>query len=164
MNCQRILRGLVFVFGLIGLAVQAAGGSYHSVAVANSEWKSIEVNDGTLMSGYLTGAASIVSGSGVIQTGMTNTSVCIVSVKKHSAGRDIVAECSAHYTELDSKMFMRFERKAGDVAASGAKGDGVAKISGGTGKLQGISGACSYNIKYLNADLHVTNMECDYEL
>jgi len=165
MKINFYLKSLGLILGLIGLGVHAADGSYHSVAVSNAEWKSIETNDGTLMSGYFTGASSVVSGEGVIQSGMTGTSECIVSVKKHSGGKDIASECSVHYKELDSKMFMRFERKAGDgIATSGAKGGGSAIISGGTGKLQGVSGTCSYDIKYLDSVRSVTNMECNYHM
>jgi hypothetical protein len=165
MKANFYFNSLGFILGLIGLGAHAAGGSFHSVAVANAEWKSIEINDGTLMSGYFTGASSVVTGEGLIRAGMTSTSDCIVSVKKHSEGKDIASDCSVHYKELDSKMFMRFERKAGDgIATSGAKGGGSAIISGGTGKLQGVSGTCSYNIKYLDAVRSVTNMECDYSM
>ena len=165
MKASFYFNSLGFILGLIGLGAHAAGGSYHSVAVSHTEWKSIEINDGTLMSGYLTGASSVVSGEGMIHAGMTSTAECIVSVKKHSGGKDIAADCSIHYQELDSKMFMRFERKAGDgIATSGAKGGGSAIISGGTGKLQGVSGTCSYDVKYLDAVRSVNNMECDYSM
>ena len=165
MKANFYFNSLGFILGLIGLGAHAAGGSFHSVAVANAEWKSIEINDGTLMSGYFTGASSVVTGEGLIRAGMTSTSDCIVSVKEHSGGKDIASDCSVHYKELDSKMFMRFERKAGDgIATSGAKGGGSAIISGGTGKLQGVSGTCSYNIRYLDAVRSVTNMECDYSM
>ena len=164
MNCQRILRGLVFVFGLVGLSAFAAGGSYQIVAVSNVVFNSIETEDGTLMSGYLTGAGSVVDGVGLFESGMTHSTECIVSVKKRSQGNDISATCTVHYGDLDAKMFMLFERKAGDIAASDAKGGGISTILGGTGKLKGISGECSYTIKYLDASRSITNQDCEYNL
>ena len=43
-----------------------------------------------------------------------------------------------------SKLFMRFERKVGDLS-SGSGGDGKAFITGGTGVYANISGECSYS-------------------
>ena len=165
MKINFYLKIVGLILSVIGLNAHAAGGTFQSVALSNAEWKSIETNDGTLMFGYFTGTSSVVTGKWVIQAGMTSTSNCIVSVKKHAGGKDIASDCSVHYKELDSKMFMRFERKAGDgIATSGAKGGGSAIISGGTGKLQGVRGACSYNIEYLDAVQSVTNMDCDYHM
>ena len=163
MNCQRILRGLVFVFGFVGLSAFAAGGSYQIVAVSNVVFNSIETEDGTLMSGYLTGAGSVVDGVGLFESGMTHSTECIVSVKKRSQGNDISATCTVHYADLDAKMFMLFERKAGDIAIEYG-GGGISTILGGTGKLKGISGECSYTVKYLDASRNITNQDCEYNL
>ena len=44
-----------------------------------------------------------------------------------------------------SRLFMRFERKVGDLSSGG--GDGKAFITGGTGAYDNISGNCSYSVK-----------------
>ena len=164
MGLKSIFRGLLFLSGLVCLSAFAAGGSYQIVAVSNVVFNSIETEDGTLMSGYLTGAGSVVDGVGLFESGMTHSTECIVSVKKRSQGNDISATCTVHYADLDAKMFMLFERKAGDIAASDAKGGGISTILGGTGKLKGISGECSYTIKYLDASRSITNQDCEYNL
>ena len=46
----------------------------------------------------------------------------------------------------------------------GAKGDGMQTIVGGTNKLKGITGECSYSIKYLDASTTVSNNTCDYKM
>ena len=164
MSLKSCFRGLIFVLGLVGVSAFAAGGSFQTVAVTTAEFHSIETDGGILMSGYSSGAGSVINGVGLIETGMASSTECLVSVKKHSRGNDISATCTVNYPDLDAKMFMLFERKAGDVAASDAKGDGISTILGGTGKLAGISGECFYTIKYLNASKSVTNQTCDYDL
>ena len=164
MNCQIILRGLVFVFGLVGLSAFAAGGSFQSVGVSTAEFHSIEIEGDTLMSGFSKGGGSVINGGGLFESGMVSDTECLISVKKHSKGNDISASCAVNYPDLGAKMFMLFERKAGDIAASDARGGGTAIILGGTDKLQGISGECSYTIKYLDASRSVVNWDCQYDL
>ena len=164
MSLKNNLRALVFVLGLVGVSAFAAGGSYQAIDGSTAEFQSIETDGGTLMSGYITGAGSVINGVGLFETGMVTSTECLVSVKKHARGNDISATCTVNYPDLDAKMFMLFERKTGDIAASDAKGDGKSTILGGTGKLLGISGECSYTIEYLDASKSVTNLDCEYTL
>jgi hypothetical protein len=164
MNFECTLRGLVFVFGLVSLSAFAAGGSFQTVGVSTAEFHSIEIEEGTLMSGHMKGGGTVINGGGLFESGMVSDTECLVSVKKHPKGNDISANCTVNYPDLGAKMFMLFERKAGDIAASDAKGGGTAIILGGSGQLQGISGECSYTIKYLDASRSVTNQDCHYDL
>ena len=56
-----------------------------------------------------------------------------------------------------SKLFMRFERKVGDLS-SGGGGDGKAFITGGTGAYDKISGECTYSVKYYEKGAQTVRM------
>mgnify|MGYP000072453112 FL=1 len=162
---RSVLNWFVLGFGLLASASSfAESGSYKVVAMSAIEFKSIETNDGSLASGHMTTVSTVSEGSGILKTGMVGTGDCIVQVVTHSSGKDISATCSMHYVDLESKLFMSFDRKSGDIATSGAKGDGLGKIVGGTGKLSGISGSCAYTIKYIDANRSVTMQDCNYSL
>lgn len=60
-----------------------------------------------------------------------------------------------------SRLFMRFERKVGDLS-SGSGGDGKAFITGGTGVYANISGKCSYSVKYYEKGAQTVKMSCNY--
>jgi len=60
-----------------------------------------------------------------------------------------------------SRLFMRFERKVGDLS-SGSGGDGKAFITGGTGVYANISGTCSYSVKYYEKGAQTVRMSCNY--
>ena len=103
-------------------------------------------------------------GNKLFEVDMAFETVCLVQVRNHAGGRDITADCEIAYPELDSKMFLLLERKAGDIANEGAKGDGTQTILGGTNKLKGITGQCSYTIKYLDASRNISKNNCSYSL
>ena len=60
-----------------------------------------------------------------------------------------------------SRLFMRFERKVGDLS-SAKQGDGKAFITGGTGVYANISGTCSYSVKYYEKGAQTVRMSCNY--
>ena len=60
-----------------------------------------------------------------------------------------------------SRLFMRFERKVGDLS-SAKQGDGKAFITGGTGVYANISGTCSYSVKYYEKGAQTARMSCNY--
>ena len=164
MKINFYLKSLGLILALIGLNAHAGGGSFQSVLTGNFEWKSLDTVDGSVMSGAFQGIGMVVEGDGIFKSGMASRGECLVRVRNHPGGRDINAECAIDYPELDSKMFMLLERKAGDIANAGAKGDGTQTILGGTNKLKGITGTCSYSIKYLDAVTTVSNNNCSYSL
>ena len=142
----------------------AADGSFQSVLSGTFDWKSIDAVDGSKMLGIGEGSGMVIEGDKLFEAGMAFETVCLVEVRNHAGGRDITADCEIAYPELDSKMFLLLERKAGDIANEGAKGDGTQSILGGTNKLQGITGQCSYTIKYLDASRNISKNNCSYSL
>lgn len=142
----------------------AAEGNFQSVLSGTFDWKSIEAVDGSIMLGIGEGSGMVTEGNKLFEVDMAFETVCLVQVRNHAGGRDITADCEIAYPDLDSKMFLLLERKAGDIANEGAKGDGTQTILGGTNKLKGITGECSYTIKYLDASRNISKNNCSYSL
>ena len=142
----------------------AAEGNFQSVLSGTFDWTSIDAVDGSIMLGISGSSGMVIEGNKLFEVDMAFEAVCFSQVRNHAGGRDIKADCEITYPELDSKMFLLLERKAGDVAKEGAKGDGTQTILGGTNKLKGITGQCSYIIKYLDASRYITKNNCSYSL
>ena len=47
------------------------------------------------------------------------------------------------------KLFTLSKRTLGDIGGAGQGGEGRRQLLGGSGKLAGVAGSCSYEVEYL---------------
>ena len=147
---------------LLVAAAAAAGekGTSESVFVGTNSYQTIELGEGrSATAGPLSGAAIITKGGGLFPEGSAATWECVVYVEQGPEGIDLRAPCVATDVESGDKYFSVYVRTTEQLE----EGEGRAKITGGTGKYEGLTGDCTYHITYLPGHQSVTTTRCEWE-
>ena len=122
-------------------------GSYELSYVGSHNLSKVNTIDGTVTGGKLEGIAIIMKSNGKLyQAGQNFENTCIILSKKESKNKNATLEAFCESTDLDT----------GDR--------GKQTIIGGTGKYEGISGECTYTVKYLPENKLTTLGTCDYKI
>ena len=159
---------LVFVLGNL-CAVQMAAADHHAksgsfeyVLSAITDFTAVEQLDYVVRAGTLDGTVTIIKSSGgPFEAGSSGTVSGIGYIKKSAAGIDL--ESPGTFTDSSGdKWYSVARRSAGDQAVGGG-GAGRQEIAGGTGKYEGITGACEYIVDYLPDNKIVTQSTCQWE-
>ena len=151
-----VVLGLLFMSG----SVWAAGG-YKSSAALESDYEVMHWNGGTLMVGTLTGVAEIYGSTSSL---ITNGSVminCGTRILTSGSDLDLISNCIQRDMS-GNEFYTVAERKAG-TADVGGGGAGVQKIVGGTGKYAGVTGNCTYAVKFLEAPWITVESTCSLD-
>ena len=162
--------GVALVFVLANLcAVQMAvadhhakSGSFEYVLSAITDFTAVEQLDYVVRAGTLDGTVTIIKSSGgPFEAGSSGTVSGVGYIKKSAAGIDL--ESPGTFTDSSGdKWYSVARRSAGDQAVGGG-GAGLQKISGGTGKYEGITGTCEYTVDYLPDSKIVTQSTCQWQ-
>ena len=159
---------LVFVLGnlcAVQMAVadhHAKSGSFEYVLSAITNFTAVEQLDHVVRAGKLDGTVTIIKSSGgPFEVGSSSTILGLLYLKKSAAGIDL--ESPGTFTDSSGdKWYSVARRSAGDQAVGGG-GAGRQEIAGGTGKYEGITGACEYIVDYLPDNKIVTQSTCQWE-
>ena len=137
-------------------------GSFEYVLSAVTEFTAVEQLDYVVRAGTLDGTVTIIKSSGgPFEAGSSGTVSGVGYIKKSAAGIDL--ESPGTFTDSSGdKWYSVARRSAGDQAVGGG-GAGRQEIAGGTGKYEGITGACEYIVDYLPDNKIVTQSTCQWE-
>ena len=141
-------------------------GSYEYSYVGSHNLAKVNTLDGTITGGKLEGISIIMESKGdLYQIGQNSENICIILSKREAMSKnsELEAFCESIDLETGDKTFAYNIRKEG-TADTGSKGRGKQTIIGGTGKYEGISGECSYTVKYLPNNKLATVGTCDYKI
>ena len=137
-----VVLGLLFMSG----SVWAAGG-YKSSAALESDYEVMDWNGGTLMVGTLAGVAEIYGSTSSVTLNGSVMINCGVRILAKGADLDLISNCVQRDMAGD-EFYTIAQRNAGTTNVGGG-GTGVQQIVGGTGKYEGITGNCTYTVKFL---------------
>jgi len=137
-------------------------GSFEYVLSAITDFTAVEQLDYVVRAGTLDGTVTIIKSSGgPFEAGSSGTVSGVGYIKKSAAGIDL--ESPGTFTDSSGdKWYSVARRSAGDQAVGGG-GAGRQEIAGGTGKYEGITGACEYIVDYLPDNKIVTQSTCQWE-
>lgn len=162
---MRFIFYIVLSFYLV-LNAHSEEGSYEYSYVGSHNLSAVNTPEGTITGGKLDGIFTVIKSTGkLFSTGQNTNSICIILSKKTNKNKNSELEAYCESTDLETgdKTFAYNIRKEGTVN-SGSKGQGKQTIIGGTGKYKGISGECSYTVKYLPNNKLTTLGSCDYKI
>ena len=151
-----VVLGLLFMSG----SVWAAGG-YKSSAALESDYEVMHWNGGTLMVGTLTGVAEIYGSTSSLITNGSVMIKCGTRILTSGSDLDLISNCIQRDMS-GNEFYTVAERKAG-TADVGGGGAGVQKIVGGTGKYAGVTGNCTYAVKFLEAPWITVESTCSLD-
>ena len=145
---------LVFAAGTFCAAQMASAdhhvksGTYEFVISGVTDLTTVEHLEGSVTGGSVQGTSTIIiSSGGPYVVGENFVLSGIIYAKKSAAGMEL--ESPGTLTDSSGDMsFNMARRKAGDQAVGGG-GAGSMELVGGTGKYQGVTGACEYKVEYL---------------
>ena len=165
---NQIGAALVFAAGTFCAAQMASAdhhvksGSFEYVLSAITDFTAVEQLDYVVRAGTLDGTVTIIKSSGgPFEAGSSGTVSGVGYIKKSAAGIDL--ESPGTFTDSSGdKWYSVARRSAGDQAVGGG-GVGRQEIAGGTGKYEGITGACEYIVDYLPDNKIVTQSTCQWE-
>lgn len=150
---------------VLSLAATAAAesGTFRSIATYLHDYTSFGFADQTITGGALEGVSTIIESSGdPFVVGAHSRITCMVYAKQSEAGLELESPCVT-VNAVGDKLFTLGKRTLGDIGESGQGGEGRGQLLGGTGKLAGITGSCSYETEYLADNWIVTIVECEWE-
>ena len=152
--------GLLMVMGAHTVVADESG-SFFMLRSFQRSYITVEHADESYTGGMLRGTQTILDSSGgPFADGMNSTSECLVFSRTSDAGIALEAPCVNTDTEGDL-LFTTAIRKQGTVGTGGS-GAGRWELRGGTGKYQGITGACDYDTQYLEGNMVVTAGQCTW--
>ena len=148
---NQIGAALVFAAGTFCAAQMASAdhhvksGSFEYVLSAITDFTAVEQLDYVVRAGTLDGTVTIIKSSGgPFEAGSSGTVSGVGYIKKSAAGIDL--ESPGTFTDSSGdKWYSVARRSAGDQAVGGG-GAGRQEIAGGTGKYEGITGTCEYEV------------------
>ncbi|MCH7540516.1 MAG: hypothetical protein IH999_09000 [Proteobacteria bacterium] len=148
---------------LLGAAGAAAGekGTYESVYAWTKTYQTVEQGHGrSATAGYAPGTRTITKGNGLFPEGSVLIAECVIYVEQGPEGINLKAPCV--YTDVESgdKIFSVHVRISDQLA----EGGGREKLTGGTGKYEGLTGECTYHVTYLPGDQGVQQNRCEWEV
>lgn len=156
--------GLVVAVGLLQVGhgpAAAESGSFALTSSLTSQYSTITHMDGTIFSGASEGTSSIVESSGgPFVVGQSMQTRCIVSGKTSAAGTELDGACTSASSAGDM-LFSVAKRRVEGAAEEG--GAGHLTLLGGAGRLEGITGSCSYDTDYLTETTYITWAECTWQ-
>ena len=155
------LAGLV----MLSLAATAAAesGTFRSIITYLHSYTTFEFADQTITGGALEGVSTIIESSGgPFVVGAHSRITCMVYAKQSEAGLELESPCVT-INAMGDKQFTLGKRTLGDIGGAGQGGEGRGQLLGGTGKLAGVTGSCSYETEYLADNWIVVMSECAWE-
>ena len=137
-------------------------GSFEYVLSAITDFTAVEQLDHVVRAGKLDGTVTIIKSSGgPFEAGSSGTLSALLYLKKSAAGIDLESPGAITDSAGDT-WYAVARRSAGDQAVGGG-GAGRQEIAGGTGKYEGITGACEYIVDYLPDNKIVSQGTCQWE-
>ena len=134
--------------GFLGAAPVAAGeaGTMSFIRTYVEDYATIDFAGGSVTGGSLDGVVTILESSGgPFVEGVRDRVTCLVVAKRSEGGIDLDAPCTATSASGD-QWYTLSKRSSGDLEAGGP---GTLEILGGTGAFEGVTGACTYGVSYL---------------
>ena len=138
----------VVAAGLLAAAPVTAeeAGTLSFIRTYVQDYTTIDFAGGSVSGGSLDGVVAILeSSSGPFVEGVRDRVTCIVLAKRSQGGIDLEAPCTATNASGD-QWYTLSKRSSGDLEAGGP---GTLEILGGTGAFEGVTGACTYGVSYL---------------
>ncbi len=145
------------------LSVSASAGekgTFELVIVGTDNYQTIELGEGrSATAGPLSGVVIVTKGGGLFPEGSALTFECVVYVEQGPEGVDLRVPCVTTDAASGDKYFSVAVRTSEQLE----EGEGREKITGGTGKYEGLTADCTYHITYLPGHQFVETERCEWE-
>ena len=157
-SARRIAATLAVAGGLLCTgqhAVAEESGSFTSVSVLTASFSALPHFGETMFAGSSEGASFVSESSGApFEVGSVIELKCLVLGSISAAGESLEAPCTAGVGSGD-ELYVSSKRMAGE--------GGRSELLGGTGRFEGITGTCSYEVAQLSPMVNVTTSECTWK-
>ena len=137
-------------------------GSFEYVLSAITDFTAVEQLDYVVRAWTLDGTVTIIKSSGgPFEAGSSGTLSGLLYLKKSAAVIDL--ESPGAITDSSGDTWYAVARRSAGDQTVGGGGAGRQEIAGGTGKYEGITGACEYIVDYLPDNKLVTRSTCQWQ-
>ena len=154
---KRIAATLAAAGGLLCAAQHAAAGdsgSFTTITVLTSSFTTLQQSGETVFAGPSEGASVITESSGdPFAIGGHIAMKCLVYGRISAGGASLEAPCTAT-ASTDGKLYL-LSKRTGKTGRS--------ELLGGTGKYEGIAGACDYEVARVSPKVNVTTAKCTWK-
>ena len=154
---KRIAATLAAAGGLLFAAQYAVAdesGSFTAIAVLTSSFATLQQSGETVFAGPSEGAIVITESSGEpFAAGGHIELNCVVYGRISASGASLEAPCTARVSTNDE--FYLVSKRTGKTGRS--------ELLGGTGKYEGISGVCDYEVAGVSPTVNVTTARCTWK-
>lgn len=154
---KRIVATLAVAGGLACAAqhaVAGGSGSFTSISVLTSSFATLQQSGETIFAGPSEGASVITDSSGDPFAAGTHIAMnCVVYGRISASGVSLEAPCTAT-ASTNGELYL-LSKRTGKT--------GRTQLLGGTGKYEGITGTCDYEVARVSPKVNVTTAKCTWK-
>ena len=124
------------------------------------DYATIDFAGGSVTGGSLDGVVTILESSGgPFVEDARHRVTCIVLAKRSQDDIDLEASCTA--TNASGEQWYTLSKRSSGNLETG--GPGTLEILGGTGAFEGVTGACTYGVSYLEGGWVSLTTDCTWQ-
>ena len=161
MNMKYFFAAIAAVPLLVSVGAAAGEkGTFESAWAGTDNYQTIELGEGrSATAGSISGSSIITKGGGPFPEGSALTWESVVYVEQGPDGIDLRERGVVTDAASGDKYFYVNVRTSEQLE----EGEGRSKITGGTGKYEGLTADCTYHVTYLPGHRLVGTERCEWE-